>query len=228
MINPLILLVRVKSRHLEIVRAIATAIGRRESPPIPCDITDLESTGNFALFEAFQQYHPRFGSFEVFTRLVVWRAMMRHVETMRAKREVPLKTARREISPASPENIEAERQRNASLRCAVGTLSKRLQYLVYVLYEKDIPQRELARRCGITEGRLWQLKHVAIGRLRAGLDKSSFGPNHPLASLRIHIAGQILQVQRQDEEMSMGGGAYRLERRLLAGAENVSDGCFLA
>ena len=180
-INPLILLVRVKSRHLEIVRAIATAISGRESPPIPCDITDLESAG-FALFEACQQYHPRFGSFEVFTRLVVWRAMMRHVETMRAKREVPLKTARREISPASPENVEAETQQNASLRCAVGTLPKRLRHLVYVLYEEDIPQRELARRYGITEGRLWQLKHVAIGRLRARLDKSSFGPNHPEGS----------------------------------------------
>ena len=170
-IVPLILLVRVKSRHLEIVRAIATAIRRRERLPIPCDITDLESVGNFALFEACQQYDPRFGSFEVFARLVVWRAMMRHVETQRAKREVPLKTARREISPASPEDIETERQQNASLRCAVGTLPMRLRHLVYVLYEKDIPQRELARRCGITEGRLWQLKHVAIGRLRSRLDK---------------------------------------------------------
>lgn len=154
------------------VRVIATAITAQASPSIPCDISDLESAGTFALFDAYQLYNPEHGSFRSFARLVIWRGMMGCLDAIHAKREVPLKVAENEISPRSPEDVAAKREQIALLRSAIDTLPKRLRRLVYRLYEEGVRQREMAGHWGITEGRLSQLNDVAMRRIRAKLCKS--------------------------------------------------------
>jgi len=145
---------------------MAERLKSRLDPSIACDVTDLYSIGNFALFEAAEQYGPAHGNFENFARSLVRRSMRQHVRSLREGRELPLNAGRSERMPILPDELATRLQLGTRLDLAISKLPQRLRVIVSMVYEEGISQRESANRLGITEGRLSQLHVEAIRRIR--------------------------------------------------------------
>lgn len=58
------------------------------------------------------------------------------------------------------------------VQAIIATLPPRAQTILHALWQ-GVPQREIARRQGCTEGTLWHRKQVAIGQLRRALGGQS-------------------------------------------------------
>lgn len=70
----------------------------------------------------------------------------------------------------TPEAVIVERERQAYLRDAVGSLPERLQKVVLGCFFDDRPMRELAEELGVTESRISQLRAEALKMLRDGMN----------------------------------------------------------
>jgi RNA polymerase sigma factor (sigma-70 family) len=145
---------------------MAERFKRRLDPCIACDVTDLYSIANFALFEAVQQYGPARGRFDAFARLVVWRSMRQHLRSLSANRHLSLAAAQRESTPILPDELAAQSQLGVRVGLAINKLPERVRLVMLMVYEDGISHREAANRLGITEGRLNQLHGDAIRRMR--------------------------------------------------------------
>lgn len=58
---------------------------------------------------------------------------------------------------------------------AIDALPEREKLLLSLQFEKDLNQKEIALVLGVTEGRVSQLRSQAVARIRAGLEKESWG-----------------------------------------------------
>ncbi|MCX5590583.1 RNA polymerase sigma factor FliA [Alcaligenes endophyticus] len=63
----------------------------------------------------------------------------------------------------------------AALVAAIEALPEREKLLLSLQFEKDLNQKEIALVLGVTEGRVSQLRSQAVARIRASLDKDSWG-----------------------------------------------------
>ena len=171
-------------RHIEIARKMAESFKGRVHPSIACDVTDLYSIANFALFQAAEQYCPARGNFESFARLVVWRSMRQHVRSLRENRDLPLTAGRSEQMPILPDELATRSQLGNRLGLAISKLPQRLRVIVSMVYGEGISQRESANKLGITEGRISQLHGEAIRRIRCEVQQRG--------KLQAHQVGRLL------------------------------------
>lgn len=181
-------LTRVEA-HLPLVYATARRVARRLPPRI--DREDLVGVGVLGLMEADARWRPDGGaSFKTFAERRIRGAMLdemrrgaplsrRDLERLEAGERVRTYVGEDDLAaiavpPAPPRDVFLE----ARVRAAIRTLPPRERFVVVALHWAGRVQREVGLVLGVTEGRVNQLYHRALGRLRNALTNATH-PRRP-------------------------------------------------
>jgi RNA polymerase sigma factor for flagellar operon FliA len=65
-----------------------------------------------------------------------------------------------------PESLLEQRRKLDGFAATRKRLPVRLRRVIDLYYDRDVPQREIARRMGVTEARVSQLRQIALTTLR--------------------------------------------------------------
>jgi RNA polymerase sigma factor (sigma-70 family) len=161
----------VESKHLILVKSVAASIKKRHRLGLVCDITDLESVGVYALHEASQRYRPECGKFELFARLIIWRAMESYLTTARRRREATLTTLRMLRSEESPEQRVIRLEFLGQLEFAFKRLPGRLRWVVTELCINGLKQSEVKAKCGLSAASVSHLYRVALHKMSDEIER---------------------------------------------------------
>jgi RNA polymerase sigma factor (sigma-70 family) len=150
--------------HLELVERVAASFGKtRKSGCV--DVSDLKWVGNHTLLTSSTGAHLGDECSLSRAKLIIWRAMNRHVQASKRRAEVPLTD--QILSDSRLAHADFLEQR--ILHEAVLELSNQARTVLAAIYQDGLSQREVAHLLGVAESRVSQIHSKALKTLRCRL-----------------------------------------------------------